>query len=150
MIFSTPVFITGVMFSAMYMKFRAPWFFKIAITYMNYVVFSNNLPTSLSLTIQNALSLNYRVRSFKCYDQLLCMAFAQLTYRESLWDIECCLRAMREKLHQFSFKNKWTACVYFWRTTSLWTEPRREIECFCRHGDFQTRFLKTQKCCNYK
>ena len=54
----------------------------------------------------NRYNGNYRVRSFKCYDQLLCMAFAQLTYRESLRDIECCLRAMREKLHQFSFKNK--------------------------------------------
>jgi len=41
---------------------------------------------------------NYRVRSFTCYDQYLCMAFAQLTYRESLRDIECCLRAMDKKL----------------------------------------------------
>ena len=31
---------------------------------------------------------NYRVRSFTCFDQFLCMAFAQLTYRESLRDIE--------------------------------------------------------------
>jgi hypothetical protein len=46
----------------------------------------------------NRYNSNYRVRSFTCYDQLLCMAFAQLTYRESLRDIECCLRAMREKL----------------------------------------------------
>ena len=38
---------------------------------------------------------NYRVRSFTCFDQFLCMAFAQLTYRESLRDIECCLRAMK-------------------------------------------------------
>lgn len=42
---------------------------------------------------------NYRVRSFTCYDQLLCMAFAQLKYLESLRDIECCLRAMRDKLY---------------------------------------------------
>ena len=41
----------------------------------------------------NRYNGNYRVRSFKCYDQLLCMAFAQLTYRESLRDIECCLLA---------------------------------------------------------
>ena len=32
----------------------------------------------------NRYNDNYRVRSFTCYDQLLCMAFAQLTYRESL------------------------------------------------------------------
>ena len=49
---------------------------------------------------------NYRLRSFSCYDQLLCMAFAQLTYRESLRDIECCLRAMREKLYHMGIRGK--------------------------------------------
>lgn len=47
-----------------------------------------------------------RVRSFTCYDQLLCMAFAQLTYRESLRDIECCIRAMREKLYHMGIRGK--------------------------------------------
>ena len=42
---------------------------------------------------------NYRARQFKCYDQFLCMAFAQLTGRESLRDIETCLRAMQPKLY---------------------------------------------------
>jgi hypothetical protein len=37
---------------------------------------------------------NYKVRCFSCLDQFLCMAFAQLTYRESLRDIEACLRAV--------------------------------------------------------
>ena len=41
---------------------------------------------------------NYKVKSFSCFDQFLCMAFAQLTYRESLRDIEVCLRSMQEKL----------------------------------------------------
>ena len=49
---------------------------------------------------------NYRVRSFKCYDQFLCMAFAQLTYRESLRDIECCLRAMHKKLYHMGIRGK--------------------------------------------
>ena len=49
---------------------------------------------------------NYRVRSFKCFDQFLCMAFAQLTYRESLRDIECCLRAMDKKLYHSGFRSK--------------------------------------------
>ena len=49
---------------------------------------------------------NYRTRSFTCYDQLLCMAFAQLTYRESLRDIECCLRAMREKLYHMGIRGR--------------------------------------------
>ena len=49
---------------------------------------------------------NHRIRSFTCYSQLLCMAFAQLTYRESLRDIECCLRAMREKLYHMGIRGK--------------------------------------------
>ena len=49
---------------------------------------------------------DYRVRSFTCYDQLLCMAFAQLTYRESLRDIECCLRALHEKLYHMGIRGK--------------------------------------------
>ena len=54
----------------------------------------------------NHYSGNHRVRSFTCYDQFLCMAFAQLTFRESLRDIECCLRAMREKLYHIGFRGK--------------------------------------------
>lgn len=42
---------------------------------------------------------NKGVRSFSCWDQLLTMAFAQLTYRESLRDIEVCLRAQGSKLY---------------------------------------------------
>ena len=49
---------------------------------------------------------NYRVRKFSCYDQFLCMAFAQLTYRDSLRDIECCLRAMKEKLYHMGIRGK--------------------------------------------
>jgi len=44
------------------------------------------------------------VRSFSCLDQFLSMAFAQLTYRESLRDIEVCLRAMRPKLYHLGFR----------------------------------------------
>jgi len=49
---------------------------------------------------------NYRTRSFTCYDQFVCMAFAQLTYRESLRDIECCLRAVRQKLYHMGIRGK--------------------------------------------
>jgi len=41
----------------------------------------------------------HRVRRFSCWDQFLCMAFAQLTYRESLRDIETCLRSLGSKLY---------------------------------------------------
>ncbi len=42
---------------------------------------------------------NRRIRSFSCHDQFLCMAFAQLTYRESLRDIETCLRSLGNRLY---------------------------------------------------
>ena len=47
---------------------------------------------------------NHRVRQFSCRDQFLCMAFAQLTYRESLRDIETCLRSMSHKLYHAGFR----------------------------------------------
>ena len=47
---------------------------------------------------------NYRARHFKCYDQFLCMAFAHLTGRESLRDIETCLRAMQPKLYHVGLR----------------------------------------------
>ncbi len=47
---------------------------------------------------------NRKVISFSCYDQFLCMAFAQLTYRESLRDIEACLRAQQRKLFHMGIR----------------------------------------------
>ena len=49
---------------------------------------------------------NHRVREFSCRDQFLCMAFAQLSYRESLRDIETCLRAMQPKLYHAGFRSR--------------------------------------------
>jgi len=42
---------------------------------------------------------NYKMRHFSCWDQFLCMSFAQLTYRNSLRDIEACLNAQPQKLY---------------------------------------------------
>ena len=49
---------------------------------------------------------NQRPRGFSCRDQFLCLAFAQLTFRESLRDIETCLRAMPEKLYHAGFRGR--------------------------------------------
>ena len=49
---------------------------------------------------------NKNVKSFSCLDQYLCMTFAQLTYRESLRDIESCLRAMQSKLYHMGIRGK--------------------------------------------
>jgi hypothetical protein len=48
----------------------------------------------------------YKVRGFSCLDQFLCLAFAQLTYRESLRDIETCLRAMQPKLYHMGIRGR--------------------------------------------
>ena len=45
-----------------------------------------------------------RIQSFTCLDQFLCMVFAQLTHRESLRDIEVCLRAHRDKLYHMGIR----------------------------------------------
>lgn len=49
---------------------------------------------------------NYKLKSFSCWDQFLCMAFAQLTYRESLRDIEACLRANQTKLYHLGIRGR--------------------------------------------
>lgn len=49
---------------------------------------------------------NVRSRGFTCRDQFLCMAFAQLTYRESLRDIETCLRSLQPKLYHAGFRGR--------------------------------------------
>ena len=48
----------------------------------------------------------HKVKSFSCLDHYLCMAFAQLTYRESLRDIEVCLRAQAAKRYHMGIKSR--------------------------------------------
>ena len=48
---------------------------------------------------------NYKIKSFSCWEQFLTMAFAQLTYRESLRDIEACLRAQPAKLYHMGIRS---------------------------------------------
>jgi hypothetical protein len=47
---------------------------------------------------------DYKSRGFSCLDQFLCLSFAQLTFRESLRDIEACLRSVPEKLYHLGFR----------------------------------------------
>ena len=47
---------------------------------------------------------NHKAKTFSCLDQYLCMAFAQLTYRESLRDIEVCLRSVQPKLYHMGIR----------------------------------------------
>ena len=68
---------------------------------------------------------NYRTRSFSCFDQFMCMAFAQLTYRESLRDIECCLRTMHEKLYHMGIRGKVS------RSTLAYANENRDWRIYC-------------------
>ena len=69
--------------------------------YTGKLVFSQvmeHLPLHVFHQCVNRYKGNYKVKEFTCLEQYLCMAFAQLTYRESLRDIESCLRAQKSKL----------------------------------------------------
>jgi hypothetical protein len=48
---------------------------------------------------------NYRIRNFPCWDQFLAMSFAQITYRDSLADIEVCLRSRQDQLYRLGFRS---------------------------------------------
>ena len=54
----------------------------------------------------NRYNGNFHTSRFSCLDQFLCMAFAQLTYRESLRDIETCLRSRQEKLYHLGIRGR--------------------------------------------
>ena len=61
------------------------------------------LPWSTFTRIVARYDGDHDVRTFPCAEQYRCMAFAQLTYRESLRDIETCLSAQPAKLYQWAF-----------------------------------------------
>lgn len=67
---------------------------------------TEHLPLSTFRRCAERYGGEFRVRSFSCLDQFLCMAFAQLTYRESLREIEACLRAQMVKLYHMGIRSK--------------------------------------------
>lgn len=76
---------------------------------MNYgkLVFSqvtDHLPITTFRQCVNRYRGDYKIKSFTCLDQYLCMAFAQMTFRESLRDIEACLRAQKSKLYHMGIR----------------------------------------------
>ena len=75
--------------------------------HLGQLVFSQviaHLPISTFRSCVKRYQGNYKVKSFTCLDQFLCMAFAQITFRESLRDIESCLRAQRSKLYHMGIR----------------------------------------------
>jgi hypothetical protein len=65
---------------------------------------TDHLPKQIFRQCVNRYQGNRKVKNFTCLDQFLCMAFAQLTYRESLRDIEVCLRAQQSKLYHMGIR----------------------------------------------
>lgn len=64
---------------------------------------------------------SYKVQNFSCWDHFLSMAFAQLTYRESLRDIEACLRAQHTKLYHMGLRSKISrSTLSYANTTRTW------------------------------
>jgi len=55
--------------------------------------------------LRGPLRGHYKVQRFSCWDQFLCLAFAQLTFRESLRDIQTCLRVAQPKLYHMGFRS---------------------------------------------
>jgi hypothetical protein len=94
---------------------------------------------------------DYKLKSFSCWDQFLCMAFAQLTYRESLRDIEACLRAQQARLYHMGIRGRVSRntlananSVRDWRIYSdfahLLISQARELY---RHDDFSLALQQT-------
>lgn len=79
---------------------------------------------------------NRRVRRFSCHDQFRSMAFAQLTSRESLRDIETCLRAQSGKLYHMGFRGPVS------RTTLAKANERRDWRI---HADFAQSLIRTAR-----
>jgi hypothetical protein len=67
---------------------------------------TSHLPLSTFRRCVTAYGGEHKVKSFSCLEQFLCLAFAQLTYRESLRDIEACLRAHSDKLYHMGIRSR--------------------------------------------
>ena len=77
-----------------------------------------------------------KVARFSCWDQFLCMAFAQLTYRESLRDIEACLRAVQPKLYHVGIRARIA------RSTLAYANETRDWRIY---ADFAERLIRTAR-----
>jgi len=96
----------------------------------------SHLPKHSFRKYVNKYKGNYKVKSFSCCEQFLVMSFAQLTYRESLRDIESCLRAMNKKLYHMGITSKIS------RSTLAKANENRNWRIYC---DFAMVLIKIAK-----
>ena len=80
---------------------------------------------------------NRYVKKFRCYEQYLVMAFSQLTHRESLRDIEVCLRAHQNKLYHMGISSSSVS-----RTTLSKANERRDWRIY---ADFAQSLIRTAR-----
>ncbi len=76
---------------------------------------------------------NYKTRTFSCFDQYLCMTFAQITYRQSLRDIETCLRVMQPELYHCGIRGNVS------RTTLAKASEKRDWRIYSEFADVLIR-----------
>ncbi len=96
--------------------------------YRGRMIFSqllNFMPRRPFRNCVNRYAGNRYIRSFSCFDQFLCMVFAQLTYRESLRDTVLCLRTVHEKLHHVGIQSKVS------RNTLADADEKRDWRIYC-------------------
>jgi hypothetical protein len=77
--------------------------------YIGRIVFAqliDHIPTYEFTKCVERYGGDHKFRGFSCLDQFLCLAFAQLTYRESLRDIEACLRSVDSKLYHMGIRGR--------------------------------------------
>jgi hypothetical protein len=79
---------------------------------------------------------DYKSQTFSSLDQFLCLAFAQLTYRESLRDIEACLRVQQSKLYHMGIRGRVS------RSTLAYANEHRDWRIF---GDFAQGLIRTAR-----
>ena len=79
---------------------------------------------------------DYRARSFSTFDQFLCLAYAQMSGRESLRDIETCLNSHREKLYHVGFRGSVS------RSTLADANERRDWHIFQDFGQVLIRMAQ--------
>lgn len=101
-----------------------------------FVQVMGHLPWKTFHRIVDRYQGDYRVRTLTCAEQFRCMAFAQLTYRESLRDIEACLSAQAAKLYHMGFRSPVS------RSTLADANERRDWRIY---AEFAQRLIVTAK-----
>ena len=84
---------------------------------------------------------NRHIQSFTCLDQFLCMVFAQLTFRESLRDIEVCLRAHQDKLYHMGIRGGMS------RNTLANANQRRDWRIYAEFAQAMIRIARPPASC---